>query len=74
MEIKLENLVPYVKVATDIDSVFELVEKNGMIVILKDNLPAYILHKYDAKTAYFTERAMQTSKVYTPGSYENRSL
>jgi len=32
---------------TDFDDIFKVVEKNGKVVILKDNEPVYILLKYD---------------------------
>ncbi|ETA82341.1 hypothetical protein [Youngiibacter fragilis] len=47
MEVSLESLISYDKLKTDIDDVFKVVEKNGKVVILKDNEPVYILLKYD---------------------------
>lgn len=47
MEVSLESLISYEKLKTDLDDVFEVVEKNGKVVILKDNEPVYILLKYD---------------------------
>lgn len=47
MEVSLESLISYEKLKTDIDDVFKVVEKNGKVVILKDNEPVYILLKYD---------------------------
>ena len=47
MEVNLESLISYEKLKTDIDDVFKVVEKNGKVVILKDNEPVYILLKYD---------------------------
>lgn len=49
MEVSLESLISYEKLKTDLDDVFEVVEKNGKVVILKDNEPLYILLKYDPK-------------------------
>ncbi len=49
MEVSLESLISYEKLKTDIDDVFQVVEKNGKVVILKDNEPLYILLKYDPK-------------------------
>ncbi len=47
MEVSLESLMSYEKLKTDLDEVFEVVEKNGKVVILKDNEPVYILLNYD---------------------------
>lgn len=47
MDVKLNSLVPYEKVITDAESVFAMVEKNGKVVLLKDNQPVYIILKYD---------------------------
>ncbi len=47
MEVSLESLISYDKLKTDVDDVFKVVEKNGKVVILKDNEPVYILLKYD---------------------------
>ena len=46
MEVSLESLISYEKLKKDPDDVLEVVEKNGKVVILKDNEPAYILLKY----------------------------
>ena len=47
MEVNLESLISYEKMKTDLDDIFKVVEKNGKVVILKDNEPVYILLKYD---------------------------
>jgi len=47
MEVKIDSLVPFEKIQRNVDSVFELVEKNGKVVLLKDNLPVYIIMKYE---------------------------
>ena len=47
MDVKLNSLVPYEKVITDAEGVFAMVEKNGKVVLLKDNQPVYIILKYD---------------------------
>jgi antitoxin Phd len=48
MEVKLDSLMPFEKIINDADFVFELVEKNGKVVLLKDNQPVYIIMKFDA--------------------------
>lgn len=48
MEVKLESLIPYEKLKIDVDSVFQIVEKNGKAVLLKENQPVYIIVKYEA--------------------------
>lgn len=48
MEVKLESLIALEKLKSDPDTVFALVDKNNMVVLLKDNQPVYIITKYDA--------------------------
>ena len=47
MEINVENLISIEKVLTNTQDVFEMVDENGKVIILKDNEPAYVLCKYD---------------------------
>ena len=49
MEIKIDSLIPFDTLRTDLEHVFSVVEKNGKVVLLKDNKPAYILMKYDTQ-------------------------
>jgi antitoxin Phd len=46
MDIKIDSLIPFETLKTDLDHVFSVVEKNGKVLLLKDNLPAYIILKY----------------------------
>lgn len=46
MEISLDSLKPFEQLRTDLSSVLQVVEKNGYVVILKENQPAYIILKY----------------------------
>ena len=48
MEVKLDGILSYEKIITDADMVFRTVEKNGKVVLLKDNQPAYLILKYEA--------------------------
>ena len=48
MEVKLDSILSYEKIKTDVDAVFLAVEKNGKVVLLKDNHPAYLIVKYEA--------------------------
>lgn len=52
MEVKLDSLIPYEKVISDADSVFQNVDKNGKVVLLKDNQPVYIIVKYDTDKGF----------------------
>ena len=47
MEVKLDSILPYERIKTDVDAVFQAVEKNGKVVLLIDNQPAYIIVKYE---------------------------
>ncbi len=46
MEISLDSLVPFEKLEKEVGFVLQVVEKNGHVVILKENQPAYIIVKY----------------------------
>ena len=46
MEISIDSLVPFEKILNAANDVFELVDKSGKIVLLKNNQPAYIITKY----------------------------
>ena len=48
MKVSLNSLIPFEKIKTDANAIFDLVEKNGRIVLIKDNQPLYIIMKYDA--------------------------
>jgi len=41
MDIKIDSLIPFDSLKTNIGHVFSVVEKNGKAVLLKDNKPAY---------------------------------
>lgn len=49
MEIKLDSLIAFEKIINELEVVFDIVDKNGKVVLLKDNRPAYIITKYDAR-------------------------
>ena len=49
MDIKIDSLIPFDTLRTDLEHVFSVVEKNGKVVLLKHNKPAYILMKYDTQ-------------------------
>ena len=50
MDIKIDSLIPYDTLHTDLEYIFSVVEKNGKVVLLKDNKPVYIVLKYDSQT------------------------
>jgi len=47
MDIKIDSLIPFDTLRTDLEHVFSVVEKNGKVILLKDNKPAYIILKHD---------------------------
>lgn len=49
MDIKIDSLIPFDTLHTDLEHVFSVVEKNGKVVLLKDNKPVYVVLKYDAE-------------------------
>lgn len=50
MDISIDSLIPYHDLQSDPERVFSIVEKNGNVVLLKDNKPAYLLLKYKGRT------------------------
>lgn len=65
MEVRLESLLPFEKISADVDAVFELVEKNGNVVLLKDNQPMYIIMKYEAALGTLEKKAEKETLKYT---------
>ena len=49
MEIKIDSLIPFDTLRTDLEHVFSVVEKNGKVVLLKDNKPVYIILKQETQ-------------------------
>ena len=49
MDVKIDSLIPFDSLRTDLEHVFSVAEKNGKVVLLKDNKPAYIVLKYDVE-------------------------
>lgn len=49
MHVKIDSLIPFDSLRTDLERVFSVVEKNGKVVLLKDNKPPYIVPKYDTE-------------------------
>jgi antitoxin Phd len=50
MDIKIDSLMPFDALRNDLENVFSVVDKNGKVIFLKDNKPAYILMKYCSQT------------------------
>ena len=65
VDIKIDSLIPYDSLKTNIDHVFSVVDKNGKVVLLKNNKPAYIVLKYDENNLTDTEIGMNEMPYYT---------
>lgn len=65
MDIRIDSLIPFDSLKTNIDHVFSVVDKNGKVVLLKDNKPAYIVLKYDENNLADTGIGMQEMPNYT---------
>ena len=65
MEIKIDNLIPFDTLKTNVEHVFSVVDKNGKIVLLKDNKPTYIVLKYNENSLTDTGSGMQKMPNYT---------
>lgn len=48
MDIRIDSLIPFDTLRTDLEHVFSVVEKNGKVILLKDNKPSYIILKHDS--------------------------
>ena len=65
MDIKIDSLIPFDSLKTNIEHVFSVVDKNGKAVLLKDNKPAYIVLKYDENNLTDTGIGKQEMPNYT---------
>lgn len=65
MDIRIDSLIPFDSLKTNIDHVFSVVDKNGKAVLLKDNKPAYIVLKYDENSLADTGIGTQEMPNYT---------
>jgi antitoxin Phd len=65
MDIKIDSLIPFDSLKTNIEHVFSVVDKNGKAVLLKDNKPAYIVLKYDENSLADTGIGTQEMPNYT---------
>lgn len=46
MEVRIESLIPLEQLIADSASVLEIVKRNGVVVLLQNNSPVYIISKY----------------------------
>ncbi|CDZ24628.1 hypothetical protein CCDG5_1518 [[Clostridium] cellulosi] len=65
MDIRIDSLIPFDSLKTNIDHVFSVVEKNGKVVLLKDNKPVYIVLKYDENNLTDAGIGMSEKPNYT---------
>jgi len=47
MIFKLENLVPFEKIETDTEAVFQMVDVKDVVILIRNNQPRYIIQKYE---------------------------
>ena len=65
MDIKIDSLIPFDSLKTNIEHVFSVVDKNGKVVLLKDNKPIHIVLKYDENHLSDAGIGMQEMPNYT---------
>ena len=65
MDIRIDSLIPFDSLKTNIDHVFSVVDKNGKVVLLKDNKPVYIVLKYDENNLTDAGISMSEMPNYT---------
>ena len=62
---RIDSLIPFDSLKTNIDHVFSVVDKNGKVVLIKDNKPVYIVLKYDENHSTDAGIIMQEMPNYT---------
>jgi antitoxin Phd len=65
MDIRIDSLIPFDSLKTNLDHVFSVVDKNGKVVLLKDNKPVYIVLKYDENNLTDVGISMSEMPNYT---------
>ncbi|HOF27401.1 MAG TPA: hypothetical protein PK761_01540 [Clostridia bacterium] len=65
MDIKIDSLIPFEMLNTDQEYIFSIVEKNGEVLLLKDNKPAYLILKYNQERLVKKEGINDMKKTYT---------
>lgn len=65
MDIKIDSLIPFDTLRTDLEHIFSVVEKYRKVVLLQDNKPAYIILKYDSEKAVDIGSAFEKETTYT---------
>ena len=65
MDVRIDSLIPFDSLKTNIDHVFSVVDKNGKVVLLKDNKPVYIVLKYDENNLTDVGISMSEMPNYT---------
>jgi antitoxin Phd len=53
MDFSIESLMPYDEILNDSGRVFSVVDKMGKVLLLKGNMPAYFIIKYDSAKQEF---------------------
>lgn len=65
MEINIDSLISFDALHSELEHVFSVVEKNGRVVIIKDNRPAYIILKFDCQQSINLGTTSEKEKSYT---------
>lgn len=73
LDIKIESLIPFEKIKNDVDSVFQLVDKNNTVVLLKNNQPVYLIVKYAADGEALGNITVASSEGKTAGKRGRKS-
>lgn len=64
MNVDLTSLVPFGMLKEDQDEVLSIADRNGKVVLLKNNQPAYIILKYDSQI-FDEHAALLQNDTYT---------
>ena len=65
MDIKIDSLIPFDMLSKDQKYVFSIVEKNGEVLLIKDDQPAYIIQKYSSEKKITNDKIAYPQKIYT---------
>ena len=65
MEISLDSLVPFEKLENNLEFVFQVVERRGHAVLLKNNQPAYVIVKYTTNIGLLEKTSRIKTSKYT---------
>ncbi len=82
MDFSVESLMPFDEMLSDPGRIFSVVDKMGKVILLRDDMPAYFIIKYDAAkreyanilTAHLPNRTLQEAMRIVLCDAENMTM